>query len=36
MPDGDKHSGHADPDPADLDRYQCQAYEKVGKLSLFR
>jgi hypothetical protein len=31
----DRHPGHADPDPADPDRYQFQAYEKVDKGNFF-
>ncbi len=26
MPDSDRHSGHADPDPTDPDRYQFQVF----------
>jgi len=34
-PDRDRHPGHADPDPADPDRYQVQANEEVDKLNPF-
>ncbi len=27
--------GHADPDPADSDRFQCQEHEKVNKIYFF-
>jgi hypothetical protein len=29
LPDPDRHPGHVDPDPADMDRYQVQANEKI-------
>ncbi len=29
----DRHPGHADPHPADPDRYQFQANEKIDKLN---
>ncbi len=34
-PDRDWHSGHADPDPADPNRFQFQANEKGDKLYFF-
>jgi hypothetical protein len=34
-PGRDRHPGHADPDPANPDRYQVQANENVEKLNFF-
>jgi hypothetical protein len=34
-PNRDRHPGHADPNPADPDRFQCQEYEKVDKQFFF-
>jgi hypothetical protein len=33
--DRDRHPGHADPDPADPNRYEFQAKEKAGKVNFF-